>query len=167
MLKKPILIQRPSLLKLPPTYDQLFLFYHQKRCTKCRKIPKEPCVCLVCGTLVCMRDPCCRSSNQVLGGSSANSSPSSFEAVAHSTTCGTSTGIFLAINSSTIIVIRAKRACVWGSLYLDSFGEEDRDLKRGKPLYLSRERYQVLEQQWLTHSFDHTNKRWVWHKDTL
>lgn len=53
---------------------------------------------------------------------------------------------------------RGKRACVWGSVYLDTFGEEDRDLKRGKPLFLSEQRYSVLEQQWISHSFDHVNK---------
>ena len=26
-------------------------------------------------------------------------------------------------------VIRGKRACIWGSIYLDAFGEEDRELK--------------------------------------
>ena len=41
------------------------------------------------------------------------------------------------------------------------------DFRRGKPLYLCEQRYWTLEQQWLTHSFDHTNKRWVFHKDTL
>ena len=47
----------------------------------------------------------------------------------HSIDCGAGTAIFLAINSSTIIVIRGKRACLWGSVYLDAFGEEDRELK--------------------------------------
>ncbi len=40
-------------------------------------------------------------------------------------------------------------------------------LRRGKPLYLSEERYKLLEKQWKTHAFDHTAKRWVWHKDNL
>lgn len=47
----------------------------------------------------------------------------------HSVDCGSGTAIFLAVNSSTIIVIRGKRACLWGSVYLDAFGEEDRELK--------------------------------------
>ena len=47
----------------------------------------------------------------------------------HSIDCGAGTAIFLAVNSSTIIVIRGKRACLWGSVYLDAFGEEDRELK--------------------------------------
>lgn len=151
---KPLYLRQPRLLSLPPTYDQLFLYYYQKTCTTCKKLPSEPCICLVCGTLVCMRESCCRFNNTA-------------EAVQHSESCGAGTAIFLAVNSSTIIVIRSKKACVWGTVYLDSHGEEDRDLKRGKPLYLSPLRYSNLEQQWLTHSFDHTSKRWVWHKDQL
>ncbi|RLU27204.1 hypothetical protein DMN91_001004 [Ooceraea biroi] len=38
---------------------------------------------------------------------------------------------------------------------------------RGKPLYLSQERFKLLEQQWVAHKFDHTKKTWVWHRDAL
>ena len=51
------------------------------------------------------------------------------ETVLHSQECGGGTGIFLSVNSSTIIVVRGKRACVWGSVFLDIFGEEDKELK--------------------------------------
>lgn len=43
--------------------------------------------------------------------------------------CGGGTGIFLVVTSTYIIVIRGRRACLWGSLYLDDYDEEDRDLK--------------------------------------
>lgn len=146
---------RPArLLALPGRYDELFQYYHSRACSGCHSVPKDPSVCLVCGTLVCLRESCCRQQAH-------------FEAVHHSINCGAGTAMFLAVNSSTVIVIRGKRACLWGSVYLDSFGEEDRDLKRGKPLYLSVERYQLLQQQWTTHAFDHTSRRWVWHKDNL
>lgn len=39
--------------------------------------------------------------------------------------------------------------------------------RRGKPLFLSQERYNLLKQQWLSHSFDHSCKRWIWHLDRL
>jgi hypothetical protein len=51
------------------------------------------------------------------------------ETVRHSLECNAGTAPFLAVNSATIIVIRGIRACVWGSIYLDSFGEEDKELK--------------------------------------
>ena len=39
--------------------------------------------------------------------------------------------------------------------------------RRGKPLFLNMERYQLLENQWLAHRFDHTNRKWIWHRDQL
>lgn len=47
----------------------------------------------------------------------------------HTISCGGGAGIFLVVTSTYIIVIRGRRACLWGSLYLDDFFEEDRDLK--------------------------------------
>lgn len=43
--------------------------------------------------------------------------------------CGGGTGIFLVVPSTYIIVVRGRRACLWGSLYLDDYLEEDRDLR--------------------------------------
>lgn len=47
----------------------------------------------------------------------------------HSIDCGGGTGIFLVVTSTYIIIVRGRRACLWGSLYLDDYDEEDRDLK--------------------------------------
>jgi len=37
--------------------------------------------------------------------------------------------VILDINASIVAIIRGKRATLWGSVYLDEHGEEDRDLK--------------------------------------
>lgn len=37
--------------------------------------------------------------------------------------------MYLLVNSSIVVVIRGPRATLWGSVYLDEHGEEDRDLK--------------------------------------
>ncbi|KAI5639121.1 E3 ubiquitin-protein ligase Ubr3 [Phthorimaea operculella] len=145
---------QPALLALPRDYDRLFTYYHERVCLQCGAVPKEASVCLLCGTLVCLKQPCCRQHNVA-------------EAVQHAMECGGGTGIFLVVTSTYIIVIRGRRACLWGSLYLDDYDEEDRDLKRGKPLYLSQDRLQLLQAQWLAHRFDHTKRTWVWHRDSL
>ncbi|KAJ8721814.1 hypothetical protein PYW08_004216 [Mythimna loreyi] len=145
---------QPALLALPRDYDRLFTYYHERVCLQCGAVPKEASVCLLCGTLVCLKQPCCRQ-HQVA------------EAVQHAIECGGGTGIFLVVTSTYIIVIRGRRACLWGSLYLDDYDEEDRDLKRGKPLYLSQDRLELLQAQWLAHRFDHTKRTWVWHRDSL
>ncbi|CAH2255122.1 jg7235 [Pararge aegeria aegeria] len=107
----------PALLALPRDYDRLFTYYHERVCLQCGAVPKEASVCLLCGTLVCLKQPCCRH-HQVA------------EAVQHATECGGGTGIFLVVTSTYIIVIRGQRACLWGSLYLDDYDEEDRDLNK-------------------------------------
>lgn len=144
----------PALLQLPRDYDRLFSHYHGRACPQCGAVPKEASVCLLCGTLVCLKQACCRRQQRA-------------EAVAHAADCGGGTGVFLVVTSTYIIVIRGRRACLWGSLYLDDYDEEDRDLKRGKPLYLSRDRLELLQAQWLAHRFDHTKRTWVWHRDSL
>ncbi|GLV32959.1 Ubr3 ubiquitin ligase [Carabus blaptoides fortunei] len=149
-----VLWHPPRLLSLPREYEKIFTYYHERQCSQCQSIPQETSICLLCGTVVCLKQVCCKQQNVC-------------EAVQHSIECGGGTGIYLVVTSTYIIVIRGRRACLWGSLYLDDFEEEDRDLKRGKPLYLSQDRFQLLEQQWLAHRFDHTKKTWVWHRDAL
>uniref|UniRef100_A0A8D0CYN2 E3 ubiquitin-protein ligase n=1 Tax=Sander lucioperca TaxID=283035 RepID=A0A8D0CYN2_SANLU len=144
----------PRLLQLPDNYNIIFQYYHRKACTACKKVPKDPALCLVCGTFVCLKGVCCKQQGIC-------------ECVLHSQHCGAATGIFLLINASVIIIIRGHRFCLWGSVYLDAHGEEDRDLRRGKPLFLCEERYRVLEQQWVSHTFDHINKRWGPHYNGL
>jgi len=153
-----ILWKQPQLLRLHESFDQIFQYYQKRPCDRCNKVPKDPSVCLMCGTMVCMRENCCK---QFIG------NQATCETVLHSQECGGGTGIFLSVNSSTIIVVRGKRACVWGSVFLDIFGEEDKELKRGKPLFLHEKRYQLLEHQWVSHKFDHTYKRWVPHRDSI
>ncbi|XP_076675053.1 ubr3 ubiquitin ligase isoform X2 [Andrena cerasifolii] len=144
----------PKLLRLPREYEKIFTYYHERQCHQCHSVPQETSICLLCGTIVCLKQNCCKQMNVC-------------EAVQHSIDCGGGTGIYLVVTSTYIIVIRGRRACLWGSLYLDDFEEEDGNLKRGKPLYLSQDRYQLLEQQWLAHRFDHTKKMWVGHRDAL
>uniref|UniRef100_A0A182FJ46 E3 ubiquitin-protein ligase n=1 Tax=Anopheles albimanus TaxID=7167 RepID=A0A182FJ46_ANOAL len=145
---------QPKLLGLPREYERLFTYYHEQQCQKCQNVPKESSICLLCGTIVCIKQTCCKEQDCC-------------EAVRHSISCGGGTGIFLVITSTYIIIIRGLRACLWGSLYLDDYDEEDRDLKRGKPLYLSEDRFNLLESQWLSHRFAHTKHNWVWHRDSL
>lgn len=144
----------PKLFSLPREYEKIFTYYHERQCRQCHSVPQEISICLLCGEIVCLKQNCCKQNNIC-------------EVVKHANKCGGGTGIYLVVATTYIIVIRGKRACLWGSLYLDDYEEEDKDLKRGKPLYLSQDRYKLLEEQWLAHRFDHTKKTWVWHRNAL
>lgn len=146
---RPLAWYRPALMQLPHAFYDIFMFYYRKKCSLCQQVPKDIAVCLVCGAPICFRVSCCKDrsrSRQV-----------------HSQHCGANMAVFLAVHTSSIVVIRGSRACVWGSVYLDAHEEEDNGLQRGKPLYLVPARFALLEAQWLTHSFDHTcGKRWIY-----
>uniref|UniRef100_A0A1B6CS83 E3 ubiquitin-protein ligase n=1 Tax=Clastoptera arizonana TaxID=38151 RepID=A0A1B6CS83_9HEMI len=111
-----VIWHQPRLLTLPELYDRIFQYYHRRQCSQCHSVPRETSICLLCGQLVCLKENCCKQQNMC-------------EAVQHSIDCGAGTAMYLVVTSSYVIVIRGKRACLWGSVYLDSFGEEDRELK--------------------------------------
>lgn len=50
----------PRLLQLPDNYNIIFQYYHRKTCTACKKVPKDPALCLVCGAFVCLKGVCCK-----------------------------------------------------------------------------------------------------------
>lgn len=50
----------PRLLRLPQLYDDVFQYYHSRPCHRCHGIPRETSVCLVCGTVVCLKENCCK-----------------------------------------------------------------------------------------------------------
>ncbi|XP_017485331.1 PREDICTED: E3 ubiquitin-protein ligase UBR3-like [Rhagoletis zephyria] len=51
--------QQPKLLELPREYERLFTYYHERPCLNCYKVPKESSICLLCGTIVCLKQTCC------------------------------------------------------------------------------------------------------------
>lgn len=53
----------PWLLRLPHLYDDVFQYYHGRPCHQCHGVPRETSVCLVCGTVVCLKENCCKTNN--------------------------------------------------------------------------------------------------------
>ncbi|XGW09522.1 hypothetical protein V3C99_011646 [Haemonchus contortus] len=150
------LMWRPFLLlELPYEYDVLFARYFQRVCINCNKAPLFPFVCLLCSTLVCL-DACCFITD-VAG--HERSMPSN-EVERHALDCGRDACCFLALNSSLIVIVREGLAAIWGSVYLDAHGEEDRNLRRGKPLFLSTERVQCLRSDWAEQEWERTGAAW-------
>ncbi|RLN23509.1 hypothetical protein C2845_PM07G01520 [Panicum miliaceum] len=76
----------------------------------------------------------------------------------HASQCGAGVGIFLLVRKTTILLQRSARLAFWPSPYLDAFGEEDHEMQRGKPLYLSQERYRALTYLVASHSLDRTSE---------
>lgn len=127
-----------GLIKLPDMFQSLLEDLDGEPCVECRQIPEKPALCLVCGSLICSVDGPCKKSNLST----------------HAKKCGAGIGVFLLLKNTRVHIIRKDRGARWGSPYLDSHGEEDQYLSRGKPLFLNKDRYSVLEDLWLFHGFD-------------
>jgi len=132
--------RRLGLTPLPRLFQTLLEAYDSRPCDACGLPPRPPggALCLLCRQYVCAAGPC--------GGR------------AHVRSCGAGVGVLLVLKITAVIVVRDERRGLWGSPYLDEFGEEDTDLRRGKPLYLSPHRVAALERLWLRHGFDHDSR---------
>ncbi|KAJ1354209.1 hypothetical protein KIN20_011087 [Parelaphostrongylus tenuis] len=144
------------LLELPHEYDVLFARYFQRPCLSCGKVPQFPFVCLLCSKLVCL-DSCCNTAS-VAG---HEGSLSTNEVERHALDCGREACLFLALNSSLIVIVRVSLAAIWGSVYLDTHGEEDRNLRRGKPLFLSSKRVECLRCDWAEQEWEMAGVAWM------
>jgi hypothetical protein len=53
-------------------------------------------------------------------------------------------GLFLLLNRTSVLLVRKSWSCYWPSIYVDEFGEEDVNMRRGMPLTLSPSRAGAL-----------------------
>ena len=136
----------PSIIPvIPSIYQKFYTAYLKAVCVTCNTAPRQSVVCLVCGRLLCLQSDCCVESD--VG-----------EVTRHYTTsCSLNgIGIFIQLSNAEVHLISTDGGRVmvaqWGSLYLDSHGEEDSNLS--KPLQLSQSRIERLnieirENSWL------------------
>jgi len=124
------------LLKLPRILHGFFQVGKMK-CKKCGKSPEDPGICLFCGELVCCQEYCCVDDHGV------------GECNQHMKECAGQVGIFLLIKKCSILFLREGQGTFALAPYLDVHGEVDPNLKRGRPLYLSPKRYDIIRNVWL------------------
>ncbi|XP_042512040.1 E3 ubiquitin-protein ligase PRT6-like [Macadamia integrifolia] len=131
------------LMHLPHLYQDLLQRYIKQQCPDCKAVQREPVLCLLCGRLCSPTwKSCCRESS----------------CQTHAMACGAGIGVFLLIKRTTILLQRSARQSPWPSPYLDAFGEEDTEMHRGKPLYLSEERYAALTHMVASHGLDRSSE---------
>ncbi|KAI3386754.1 hypothetical protein SNEBB_004756 [Seison nebaliae] len=130
--------RKAKLLKLPELYSQMFQEFYKIKCIFCQQERSdETYVCLVCGEAFQNKN-CCTAMD--------------LRKARHLSGCGSSCMIYLDIMSTRVKVVRSQTYLyLWSSLYLDEHFEEDKLLKRGKPLYLDNKRFELLEENWQQH----------------
>jgi len=127
--------QQRQLYTLPHKYDDLYSRFLGQTCKISGLEPDDPAVCLVCGVLLCAGSACCK----IQGRGSCTQ---------HAETCGGGIGMFLLLKKCQVVLIRSRFASFYLSPYLDSHGEEDIGLRRGRPLSLNATRYDNLCLLW-------------------
>jgi hypothetical protein len=141
---------------LPSVYQKLFTGYLHAKCVECNTSPRLPVVCLLCGKLLCCNSSCCATSTQE-SSSGESSLISTGEVSSHyKSSCAPNGGIgvFLQLSNSVVYLVgeNGQTIAPWGSLYLDSHGEEDFGLS--KPLQLDiRNRLERLRAELRENSF--------------
>ncbi|EGZ28097.1 hypothetical protein PHYSODRAFT_554376 [Phytophthora sojae] len=135
---------RPRLIDLPIQYDELYSEMAGRKCTRCDKSPCDPGLCLICGEFLCCGDSCCTRAFMPHG-------PPVGECTRHAAECGGGVGIVLLLEQCRIAVVGGSMAAYFPSPYVDTHGEEDIGLQRGRPLRLDVARYRYLESLWLNH----------------
>ncbi|KYQ90036.1 hypothetical protein DLAC_08620 [Tieghemostelium lacteum] len=146
ILPSPIVPKTFLLIKLPELYNTLTQQFSSIPCIQCKTVSSTQALCLICGTLCCLGSCCKRFFDQ------------KNECILHAERCNAGTCMFLVIKSSSILLIHLPRKTVWISPYLDDHGEEDPNLRRGKPLYLNSNRYYQLNALLLKHQIDQDSK---------
>ena len=158
------------LIPHPSRYDELLGVARGARCPHCHTSPDEPALCLSCGAIVCAggglagtpaacckrlpRDPRAFALDALHEGLAVPFPIAQRrfvgECTAHAAECGGGVGVFLLLGSrsSQVLLIAGAACAYYGSPYVDSHGEEDIDLKRGKPLTLCGNRLAALAGLW-------------------
>jgi hypothetical protein len=130
---------------IPSIYQKLYTAYLKGKCVICRQAVQSV-LCLLCGSLLCLSRDCCEFGN--------------YGEITHhfATQCAVeSIGVFLQLSNAEVHLISTTGSRVmvaqWGSLFLDSHGEEDSNLS--KPLQLSSARLERLVGEIREHA-------WLW-----
>lgn len=66
----------------------------------------------------------------------------------HARQVGSGIGIFFLVQKCTVLLMHNNKSAYSASLYVDQNGEEDPNLRRGRPLFLNEARYRALETLW-------------------
>jgi len=138
-------LELPGLLQLPQLYTDLYLRFCEGAtsqnlpvCETCSQplSTDTAMICLHCGKTLCLSMTC------QPGGIQRRLTRHALNCTG--VVCKTVCAFLPAYTSSAYVVINNTRMMEFGSVYLDSHGEADPLLRRGKPLYVSDARMQQL-----------------------
>ncbi|KAF0700397.1 hypothetical protein As57867_009066, partial [Aphanomyces stellatus] len=128
------------IVPLAPVYTDLYTATASALCRTTNAVQEAPAICLLCGDVVCGGAECCKRNHR---GACAQ----------HVTTCGCGQGAFFLMRQCQMLLVSTGgRSCFFASPFVDEFGEEDHNVRRGRPLFLRPNRYMALLQLVFSHA---------------
>ncbi|KAH7103274.1 hypothetical protein BKA62DRAFT_636830 [Auriculariales sp. MPI-PUGE-AT-0066] len=132
-----------NLIQLPAALDTLFVQEKTMVCPRCKTVPNDLAVCLICGTICCFQSHCCRDAES-LGRDRG-------ECNMHTRECGGIIGMYFLVKRCTVLYLYAGNGSFGSTPYLDVHGEVDYSMRRGRRQYLHPVRMEDVRKIWLTH----------------
>jgi len=135
-------VEARRLYPLPYNYSELINMASRFKCPTTDDCSRTPFLCLLCGKIICGQCFCCVTEAEFEERYGACSM--------HALECGDGVGLFLRIRDCEVVLIyNHNKGAFLPSPYLDEYGEPDKGIRRGNPLYLNKQRYDNLELIWL------------------
>ncbi|KAE8251404.1 hypothetical protein A4X13_0g4006 [Tilletia indica] len=134
-----------ELVALPEDLADLLQQAQKKICNRCGTIPASSAICLMCADVQCCQMLCCQTEEE--GDEDAKG-----ECFQHMAECAGAVGIYFKSNSNCLLLLYHRNGSFLASPYLDTHGEMDVGLRRGRPQKLHMQRYDEVRRYWLSHS---------------
>ncbi|OCH94170.1 hypothetical protein OBBRIDRAFT_884943 [Obba rivulosa] len=128
--------------RLPLILDNIYM--EQERymmCGRCKTVPLDAAICLLCGTTCCLQSHCCVDQDNQRRG----------ECNMHTRECGGSIGLYFLVKRCALLYLYANNGTFGQSPYLDVHGEVDNSMRRGRRQYLHHARWEEVRRIWLNH----------------
>ncbi|TDL22308.1 hypothetical protein BD410DRAFT_256866 [Rickenella mellea] len=128
--------------RLPFVLDSLFAEEEKAMvCQRCKTVPVDAAICLICGTVCCMQSHCCKDSEPRDRG----------ECNMHMRECGGAIGVYFLVKRCSLLYLYAGNGAFVQAPYLDAHGEIDILMRRGRRQYLHNARWDEVRKTWLNH----------------
>ncbi|EJD04513.1 uncharacterized protein FOMMEDRAFT_107268 [Fomitiporia mediterranea MF3/22] len=130
------------LAELPLVLDTMFGEEEKHMvCKRCKTVPVDAAICLTCGAICCMQSHCCREVDTKERG----------ECNLHTRECGGAIGVFFLVKRCSLLYLYAGNGSFVQAPYLDTHGEIDISMRRGRRQYLHYARWEEVRKTWLNH----------------
>ncbi|KAA1468351.1 hypothetical protein DENSPDRAFT_833612 [Dentipellis sp. KUC8613] len=140
-----IVLENPAIYRiarLPIVLDSLFGSQDKAlTCQRCKTVPLDAAICIVCGTTVCFQSHCCMDREHGDKG----------ECNMHTRECGGVIGIYFLVKRCSLLYLHAGSGTFAQSPYLDVHGEVDTSMRRGRRQFLHPARWEEVRKTWLSH----------------